>query len=127
MIILNFSHPFTEEQMAQIEVLTEQKITALHDLSTQFDNGQPFLPQLESLVSQIPLTAQELQTRPVLVNLPALNFIAALVLAELHGRMGYFPATVRIRPIPGSTPLRYEVAEIIDLQGVRDAAREKRV
>ena len=30
---------------------------------------------------------------------PALNFITAVLLAELHGRMGYFPAIVRLRPV----------------------------
>ena len=30
--------------------------------------------------------------------LPSLNFIAALLLAELHGRMGYFPPVARTRP-----------------------------
>jgi hypothetical protein len=62
-----------------------------------------------------------------LVNLPALAPAAAALLAELHGRMGYFPAIVRIRPVAGSTPPAYEVAEIINLQAVRDAARERRI
>ena len=92
-------------------------------LAVQFDAEQPFLPQLQALVARIPLSPVELQTAPLLVVLPALNFIAALLLAELHGRMGYFPAILRIRPVAGSTPPRFEVAEILNLQAVRDAAR----
>ena len=72
------------------------------------------------------LSAEALQTEPVLVNLPSLNFIAALLLAELHGRMGYFPPVLRLRPEPGSLPPQYEVAEILNLQSVRDGARRKR-
>jgi len=60
------------------------------------------------------------------LNLPSLNFIAALLLAELHGRMGYFPPILRLRPAEGSVPPRYAVAEILNLQALRDAARLKR-
>ncbi len=61
------------------------------DLPVQFENEQPYLPQLEALMQTLPLSATELQTGQILVNLPSLNYIAALLLAELHGRMGYFP------------------------------------
>ncbi len=73
----------------------------------------------------IPLSPEELQTAPVLINPPSLNFITAVLLAELHGRMGYFPPVVRLRPAAGLPP-RYEVAEILNLQAIRDAARRTR-
>jgi len=73
------------------------------------------------------LAPQEWQTASILVNPPSLNFITALVLAELHGRMGYFPPVVRLRPVKEALPPRYEVAEILNLQAVRDAARLKRM
>ena len=63
---------------------------------------------------------------PLLVNLPALNFSAAALLAELHGRCGYFPPCVRLRPIAGSVPPQYEVAEVLDLQVLREEARKRR-
>ena len=65
-------------------------------LPVQFDNTQPFEPQLDALGAGLPLSAEQLPTTPMLVNPPSLNFIAAQVLAELHGRMGYFPT----RPPP---------------------------
>jgi hypothetical protein len=40
--------------------------------------------------------------------------------------MGYFPACLRLRPVAGARPPRYEVAELLDLQAMRDAARGKR-
>jgi len=49
-----------------------------------------------------------------------------VLLAELHGRMGYFPPIVRLRPVPNALPPRFEVAEIINLQAVREAARTRR-
>jgi len=72
------------------------------------------------------LTPEEWQTLPIIVNPPSLNFSAVTLLAELHGRCGYFPAIVRLRPVPGSLPTRFEVAEIINLQVVREKARVKR-
>ncbi|NOZ71030.1 MAG: hypothetical protein GXP38_03815, partial [Chloroflexi bacterium] len=113
MILLNFSHPLTEEQLARIRELTGQDSVRVIEIKTQFDNDRPFGPQLEALVGQIPLDGRELQTVPILIVPPALNFIAVMLLAHLHGRMGYFPPVVRLRPVEGSIPRRFEVAEIL--------------
>jgi hypothetical protein len=126
MILLNFSHPITAEQIAQAEGLTGQAVERVIDLPTHFDNEESFLPQFAALMAGLLLNAEELQTLPIVVNLPALNFIAGLVLAELHGRMGYFPPILRTRPVPGALPPRYEVVEILNLNQVREAARGKR-
>lgn len=126
MIVLNFSHPLTPEQTGQIEALTQQKIEQVVDIPVQFDNDQAFEPQLQELMAKLPLTSDELQTKPILVNLPSLNTIAALLLAELHGRMGYFPPVLRLRLIANTTPTKFEVAEILNLQVVRDKARQER-
>lgn len=126
MILLNFSHPITPDQITRIEELTGSFVEQLVDIPVQFDNDAPFLPQLTALMDQIPLTPQQMQTVPLLINLPALNFIAGLLLAELHGRMGYFPPVLRTRPINDSLPPRYEVAEVLNLQAVRDRARNAR-
>ncbi len=126
MILINFSHPFSPQQIAQIEVLSGQSIDQVIDIAVQFDNLKPFLPQLQDLVTNIPLDPKSLQTEPVLVNPPTLNFITALLVAELHGRMGYFPSILRVRPVPESLPTQYEIAEILNLQDVRDSARKRR-
>jgi hypothetical protein len=62
----------------------------------------------------------------LLINPPSLSAIAVLVLAELHGRMGYFPSIIRLRPVPGSMPPQFEVAEILNLHSVREKARLER-
>jgi hypothetical protein len=126
MLVLNFSHPLTKEQSKQIESLTGNTIGEVKQIPVQFDTGKPFAPQVEKLVEACGLTPEEWQTMPILVVPPALNFIAVTLLANLHGRMGYFPPIVRIKPVHGAVPPRYEVAEIIDLQEVRDMARRKR-
>ncbi len=127
MLLLNFSHPLPTEQLERIAQLTGQPLETVLALSTQFDQSQPFIPQVTALIDQVPLTSEEWQTAPLLVVLPSLNYIAALVLAELHGRMGYFPPIVRLRPVEEALPPRYEVTEVINLQGVRDNARKKRL
>lgn len=126
MMVLNFSHPLTDAQRSQIEALTGQPISELRDLPTQFDEQQPLGPQLAALMATIDLTPAQWQSEPILVILPSLNFIAAALLAELHGRMGYFPPVVRTRPVAESLPRRYEVAEILDLQALREQARRQR-
>ena len=56
----------------------------------------------------------------------SLDVIAALVLAEIHGRCGHFPAVVRMRrDQTGAAPV-FQVTEIIDLQTLRDEARRER-
>lgn len=126
MLLINFTHPVTPAHVQSIEVLTGQRVERVIEQTTHFDTGQPFAGQVAALVDAVGLTSHEWQTLPILVNLPSLNFIAATLLAELHGRMGYFPPIVRLRPVQGSLPPQFEVAEIINLQAVRDEARGKR-
>lgn len=126
MILLNFSHPITVSQRAQIETLTSSIVTREIAAMPQFDEKQLFGAQLQDLLAQVPLTAAEWQSEPILVVLPSLNFIAAVLLAELHGRMGYFPPVVRTRPVAEAVPRRFEVAEILDLQSIREQARTSR-
>lgn len=126
MILLNFSHPFTPEQKEQLEAILGQKIAQVIHLPVQFDHRAEYLPQLTKVMEKVALTPQELQSAAIIVNLPSFNAIAALTLAELHGRMGYFPPVVRMSPVEGAIPPRYEVAEVLNLQDVRDAARKLR-
>ncbi|HIC88928.1 MAG TPA: hypothetical protein EYP04_05955 [Anaerolineae bacterium] len=72
------------------------------------------------------LAKEEWQIAPLLVNLPGYASAVACLLAEVHGRAGHFPAIVRIRPVAESNPTVYEVAEIINLQALRERARQRR-
>lgn len=126
MILINFSHPITPEQKSKIEALTNQSIDEVLSIPSQFSQEQAFASQIRNLVDSIGLSPEQWQTLPILINPPAYNFASLTLLAELHGRMGYFPSIIRIRPVPESTPPRYKIAEIINLQNVRDNAREHR-
>jgi hypothetical protein len=126
MILLNFSHPLTDQQLAQLQTLTGQRPAEIRGEIPHFDNEFSFEEQVRQLADRVGLSPEEWQTLPLLVNPPSLNFIAVTLLAELHGRCGYFPACLRMRPVENSVPTRYEIAEVLNLQAVRDAARERR-
>lgn len=126
MLIINFSHPLTSEQLEQLEQLTQQPSPQVVTVNVQFDTMRPFADQAQALVDQVGLSSAEWQRAPLLVLLPALNFGAAAVLAELHGRCGYFPPIIRVRPVPEVMPPRFEVAEIVNLQQLREEARQSR-
>ncbi|VAW32270.1 hypothetical protein MNBD_CHLOROFLEXI01-4965 [hydrothermal vent metagenome] len=126
MIIINFTHPLTPEQQTQIAHLTGQPITAVHDTPSQFDNDQPFPPQINDMLDNVPLNAAQWQTVPLLINPPAYAPIALTLIAELHGRIGHFPTIIRIRPIADTSPTQYEVAEVLNLQKIREDGRKLR-
>lgn len=108
-----------------METLTGQRAERVIEKMPQFDHAQAFTEQARALVDSIGLTAQEWQSVPLVIIPPALNFIAVIVLAELHGRMGYFPTVARLRPLPDTTPPQFEI-KVVNLQSVRDAARTRR-
>ncbi|NLJ57147.1 MAG: hypothetical protein GX334_08940 [Firmicutes bacterium] len=126
MKIINFAHPLTEEQLQKIQTLTKTKITAVLDINSQISTEKPFAPQIEKILDSTGLTSQEWQTNTLLINLPSLNYSAAAILAQLHGRMGYFPPVLRLRPLTEEIPLRYALTEILNLQAMREHARTRR-
>lgn len=125
-ILLNFTHPLTADQLAHISDLIGQPISDYRHIPLQLDNSRPFPGQLDAILDSLNLTPDQWQTSPFLVNPPAYAPAAVTLLADLHGRMGYFPATIRTRPVPNTTPPHYEIGEIINLQAARDQARSTR-
>jgi hypothetical protein len=126
MTLLNFAHPLTEAHLAAVERLTGGKVERVLDVKTQLDPQKPFIEQVRTVVESIGFSSHQWQTTRLMVNLPSLAAITALVLAELHGRCGYFPSVLRLKPVPNSNPPQFEVAEIINLQALREEARQKR-
>ena len=125
MLILNFTHPLTDEHKAQIETLAGTTIGEIRAIPVQIDQVQPLAAQIAAIVDTIDLTSEEWQTRPLLINPPGYAPAAFVLLAELHGRIGHFPSLLRLRPKSSPAPM-YEVAELLNLQEVREAARGRR-
>lgn len=126
MVIVNFAHPLTDDQRRQIERHVGRPIARVIDVPAQLDLATPLAPQVAGLIRSAGLSAHEWQTLPILVNLPGLSAIAAVLLAQIHGLVGHFPAAIRLRPVPGSVPVAFELAEVLDLQALRDEGRRLR-
>lgn len=126
MIIINFSYPLTVTQLEQIETASGKKIREVKNFPVHFDAGKPYPEQIVALVDGIGLTPQQWQNEPILLNPPSFNFIAVALLAELHGRMGYFLPCLRLRPIAGSLPPQFEVAEMLNLNQICEQVRQRR-
>lgn len=126
MNIVNFAHPLSEKQRTQLETLLAQPIAEVVAATVHFEIEQPFVEQVLTLLDSLPITSERWQTKSWLIVLPSLNYISAILLAELHGRMGHFPTIVRLRPVPNALVTEYEIAEIINLQAIRLSARSRR-
>lgn len=125
MLILNFTHPLTDEHKTQIETLAGMKVEEIRTIPVQIDQEQSLEAQIRALVEAAQLSSEEWQTRPLLINPPGYAPAAFVLLAELHGRIGHFPALIRLRPRTGPLP-GYEIAELLNLQAVREASRKRR-
>lgn len=118
MIILNFSHPLTKEQIAAICETNGWPDASLKivDVSSQIDPARPIAPQAAAMVDAAGLSDAEWQGQTVFAVLPSLNYSAVCVLVELRWRAGYYPPMIRLRQVAGSLPPKYEVAEIVRLE-----------
>jgi len=125
MIVLNFSHPLTDEHKSQIEALAGTPVDEVRTVPVQINQSEPLIPQVSASVDATQLSSQEWQTHALLINPPGYAPAAFVLLAELHGRIGHFPSLIRLRPKPGPVTT-YEVAELLNLQAVRDASRTRR-
>ena len=125
MLILNFTHPLTHQQREQIEALAATSIEEVRTIPLQINQEEPLEPQIIAIVDAAGLSSEEWQTRPLVINPPGYAPAAFVLLAELHGRIGHFPALLRLRPKSGAVT-SYEVAEVLNLQTIRDAARRRR-
>ncbi|GIL14427.1 MAG: hypothetical protein BroJett038_31470 [Chloroflexota bacterium] len=126
MILLNFAHPLTQRQLDQIAALTGSTPEQVRDVRVQFDLEQAFSQQVVRLLDDLDISTQQWQSGGWLIVLPSLNYGAAVLLAELHGRVGHFPAILRLRPVAGALVTEYDVAEIINLEAIRADARTRR-
>jgi hypothetical protein len=126
LLVLNFSHPLTPEQQAEIDRLAGQPVERVIDVPVQIDHAALLTPQIVALAEAAGLSSSEWQTLPLLVNLPSLALAAGALLVELHGRMGHFPTVLHLRPETSGPTTSYVVAGLENLQVLRDAARIRR-
>lgn len=124
--VINFAHPLTRAQVAACERLSGWHVEHIVAVPTHCDLARPFAEQAAGFVEAAGLTSEQWQSCRLAIVPPALSPVACLVIAEIHGRAGYFVPVVRLRPRFGGMPPVFEVAEILDVQGQREAARARR-
>jgi len=125
-IVVNFSHPLTASQVTAFEAISGWTVDRVVAVPTHCDLEQPFAEQAGELVDAAGLTAEQWQSCRLAIVPPALAAIACLVIAEIHGRTGYFVPVIRMRPRAGAVPSVFDVAEILDVQGQRNVAGTRR-
>ena len=126
MLLLNFGHPLTDAHLARIRELVGRDVDRILSVPTHLDHERPFDEQVRELLTTVPLTPEQWQTTPLIINPPSLAPITAVLLAEIHGRSGFFPTILRLRPVARTMPPQFEVAELLNLQAIRDSARTRR-
>lgn len=126
MHILNFAHPMTEAQQNQLAEKVGTAIDHVTTIKIHLDQTKEFVPQVVAVVDSLEIDSAAWQSNAWVIVLPALNYIAAILLAELHGRIGYFPTVVRLRPSDNPLLNEFVIAEIINLNRVREDARARR-
>lgn len=123
--VINYAHPFTDQQLVTLTDLVRETPTVC-EVVTHIDRHQPMADVARRLADAAQLAPQAWQTERIILNPPALAPLALALLAEIHGRCGYFPPVLNIRPVGDALPPMFEVGEIINLQQLRDQAREQR-
>jgi hypothetical protein len=127
-LVLNFSaHPVLPGQQAAIRA--RQGWPSLEVLDAQVGSvseGRDFVQAALRCIAGLELLPDEWQTYPLVVVPAGYTPLWSVLLAELHGRMGYFPDIVRLRPAPREAGEKYELAEILDLRQIRARGRDRR-
>lgn len=125
--LLNFTRTFQDQQIKQLEDELDCFIEHVWpNTKANFDLNTPLEPQIKNMVDGLGFTPEEWEEAGhFVVSLPGLPEPAAVLIAELHGRMGYFPTIVRRHKDDRDDSGVYVLAEIINLSNIRDKARNR--
>ncbi len=127
-LVLNFSsHLILPKQQQAIQKLLDWTTSEVIDarLGNVPETGN-FVAALVNHIEKIDLLPNDWQTSQMVVMPAGYAPAWSVLLAELHGRLGYFPDVVRLRPAPTHADEKFEVAEVISLREIRGEARGKR-
>lgn len=123
--MLNYGHPLTAAQVAELARLVGA-VPTVRVIDVQVDRARPLEDVARDLADAAGLTGEEWQTVPLIVNPPGLAPLALALIAELHGRCGYFVPVLNVRPVDGALAPHFELAEVVNLQRLRESARVRR-
>lgn len=120
MIVLNFSHPLTDDQLDQIARAFGVDDVNFIDIPTHFDTQTAIEPQIVKLIKENGI--DKLTKDMFVVRLPALDAGCAVLLAVFNGLFGFFPNVITFRKKPNAIAATFELWQVVDLQYVRDMA-----
>ena len=115
----------TDQQQSQIEQLSGTSIDNIITIPILINEEEPLQPQITGLIDAVDQSIHDWHKHHILINPPGYAPAAFVLLAELHGRIGHFPSLIRLRPKVGPVTT-YEVAELLNLQAIREEARLQR-
>lgn len=125
--ILNFSHPLTDEQIAQINEIVGGN-GHVYKVKFHLNMEAPMGEQTAKYVSEMAASVGVmLYHRPNVVILPSIGAAGALVIQILAGMLGGAPPVARL--IARSTNpyiTEYVVAEVIEMEGWKRNGRKRR-
>lgn len=128
MIILNFSHPLTQEQKEQIR---QKAGISKNDWNNSrvirvncYINIEKDLPrQINQILENIP---NYVWNGHVMIVPPPIAHSAILISIGIRERCGYYPQAIRIKRVTKSLPPKFVVAEVIDLNNFKEKSRSMR-
>ncbi|ACA60320.1 CRISPR-associated protein Csx15 [Candidatus Desulforudis audaxviator] len=125
-IAINFSsHPLTSFQQEQLRERFHVHIEELIELPVHFLAQEDLKPQAKKWIEEVGLALEEWSEKNIVLILPGLAPGAATILAAIHGLRGGFPKILWVYQAPNDRT-QYEVAQVVDLQALRDMGREIR-
>ena len=127
-LVLNFSsHLILPNQQQTIQKKMNWPTSELMDARLgNVPENRNFVATLVNHIEKIDLLPNEWQTCRMVVVPAGYAPAWSVLLAELHGRLGYFPDVVRLRPASTHAEEKFEVAEVVPLREIRGQARAKR-
>jgi len=99
-IVLNFSgHPVLSDQLKTIEKLLQWPSSEVMDVQLgTIAEDRNFIANIVKAIEKIDLSPVQWQASSIVAIPAGYSAIWSVVLAEIHGRLGYFPDVVHVRP-----------------------------
>ncbi|KAF0208377.1 MAG: hypothetical protein FD171_860 [Actinobacteria bacterium] len=124
--IVNFGHALTPAVVDEIVEAAGCEGFSLHEVEFAANLSELLEPQVVAAIDATNIDPGDWPRLNLVVGLPTHAPLTAVVLAELHGRLGHFPAIVRFAPDDGALVRNYRLAEVLNLEAMRSRARTRR-